>query len=213
MRWWSGLLALLFAGVCVAQSGPEGLPQAAKTVADAEFGVSTLQLGLERRVEMYQWRTVGSEYDKVWSHQRIDSKTFAAGHGNPAEFPLSGRQWIAPEILLDHKPLDGGVLNALGQWRDYRPDFSGLPGNLSATFQPEGDGLGSAINPLDPQVGDLRITWRELVLPPLKGAVAMDNGVWTIARVQSADPTTVAAPEATETTYSKREMAGFVGAG
>jgi uncharacterized membrane protein YecN with MAPEG domain len=70
------------------------------------------------------------------------------------------------------------VIEQFGQWRQFRPNFSALPGNLAATFQPEGDGLGSAENPLDPQVGDLRIGWRELTLPALQGRVALERGTW-----------------------------------
>lgn len=213
MRWWSGLLALLLAGACLAQTDPQGLPRADKPVADAEFGVGSRQLGLERQVEMFQWRASATGYDKVWSRHPIDSSDFATGHDNPAGFPLTGRRWIAARILLDEKPLDAGVLEALGRWRDVRPDFSALPGNLSATFQPEGDGLGSAVNPLDPQVGDLRITWRELVLPPLKGAITMDNGAWMLARVESTDAVAVVAPETADANYSKTEVAGLVAAG
>ena len=213
MRWRLGWLALLFAGVCFAQTDPQGTPQATKPVVDAEFGVGTRQPGLERRVEMYQWAAAtNARYQKIWSSDRVESRTFAAGHDNPTEIPLPARRWIATEILLDGKPLDAGVLKALGQWRDYRPDFSALPGNLSATFQPEGDGLGSAVNPLDPQVGDLRITWRELVLPSLKGAVAMNNGMWTLAQPQSISPGTAATSDASDVAY-KTEVAAFVGAG
>jgi len=223
MRWWSGLLALLLAGAGFAQTDsqrvPQGVPQVATMVADAEFGVSTRQLGLQRHVEMYQWRKndtlrgSGVQYDRGWSSVRIDSNTYAAGHDNPVEFPLVRHEWIADDIRLDNKPLAPQVLEELGKWRDYRPDFSALPGNLSATFQPEGDGLGSAINPLDPQIGDLRITWRELVLPPLKGAVAMNNGVWTMAQAQPAGSETLMTAGASDADYSKKEVAGFVGAG
>jgi hypothetical protein len=70
------------------------------------------------------------------------------------------------------------------------------------TFQPEGDGLGSAENPLDPQVGDLRIRWRELVLPPLQGRIVLRDGRWrmapqatsSVADSLDARPSTDAAP-------------------
>jgi hypothetical protein len=81
---------------------------------------------------------------------------------------------------VDGRPVDEDVLKVLGQWRGFRPGFSALPGNLSATFQPEGDGLGSAENPLDPQIGDLRITWHEMTLPPLAGRVALRDAVWVL---------------------------------
>jgi uncharacterized membrane protein YecN with MAPEG domain len=92
--------------------------------------------------------------------------------------------------MLDGKPLDRSVIEQLGQWRLFRPNFSALPGNLAATFQPEGDGLGTAENPLAPQVGDLRIGWRELTFPPLEGRVLLRDGVWIpdSSRVDEPEP-------------------------
>ena len=175
---------LLFAGGAFAQdapveSGPIDAPQPDKSVRDAEFGVVARHYGLERLVEMYQWRASGQGYAKAWSARSIDSTGFAPGHANPA-FPLRGRRWLAKSISIDGKPLDAEVLAALGQWRDFRPGFSRLPGNLAVTFQPEGDGLGSAENPLDPQIGDLRIRWRELVLPPLQDRIVLRGGHWRL---------------------------------
>lgn len=176
---WSGAIA---AGAASAQDAatarPQGEPRSEAPLRDAEFGVSTRQFGLQRRVEMYQWRAVDGGYAKTWSERPIDSAAFAPGHENPGDFPLRTRYWIAQRITLDGRPLDEDVLKAIGRWRGFRPGFSALPGNLSATFQPEGDGLGSAENPLQPQVGDLRVTWHELALPPLAGKVALEAGVW-----------------------------------
>src|SRR3546814_11788754 len=62
---------------------------------------------------------------------------------------------------------------------------------MSATFQPEGDGLGSAENPLAPEVGDLRITWRAFKLPPLADRLELRDGKWTL-RETTATPTAVA---------------------
>jgi hypothetical protein len=87
---------------------------------------------------------------------------------------------VAASVTIDGVPLDPEVLRTLGQWRDFRPSFSALPGNLAATFQPEGIGLGSAENPLHPRIGDLRIHWRDLVLPPLDGLVALRDGRWQL---------------------------------
>ena len=177
----AGLLA--FAGIAAAQEPvpqPQGEPVATERLRDAEFGVSTRQFGLERRVEMLQWRRQGAGYARAWTSHPVDSSGFDARHANPGAFPIETRYWIARRVTLDGRAVDEDVLKELGGWRAFRPGFSALPGNLSATFQPEGDGLGSAENPLDPQIGDLRITWHEMTLPPLAGRVALRDAVWVL---------------------------------
>lgn len=176
---WLALL-LLLASVVGAQPAHEGVPQPGKPVQDREFGVSTRHFGLEREVEMYQWRTEGNGYQRVWNGARIDSSQFPPGHENPPEVPLESRRWWAEDGTLDGQPLDPQVLRVLGTWQHFRPNFSRLPANLAASFQPEGDGLGSSENPLAPQVGDLRVQWRELVLPALAGKVQLRDGIWTL---------------------------------
>ncbi len=163
-----------------AQEVPVGPPKPGQVMRDTEFGVVTRQFGLERTVEMYQWHRAGQGYFAGWSLEPVDSTGFAPGHANPGAFPLQSRQWRALRVTLDGKPLAGSAVARFGEWRSFRPNFSALPGNLSATFQPEGDGLGSAENPLDPQVGDLRVTWRELVLPSLEGLVVLRDGEWVL---------------------------------
>lgn len=186
MRCWWPCLLLALAGGAMAQDDasqaatPRGDAAPVVPPRDREFGVSTRKPGLARHVEMYQWRRSGAGYAKVWSEAPIDSDGFADGHANPGTFALQARYWIASRVELDGKPLDEDVLKALGTWRPFRPGFSALPGNLAATFQPEGDGLGSAENPLDPQVGDLRVTWRELVLPSLRDRVVLQDGTWVL---------------------------------
>jgi uncharacterized membrane protein YecN with MAPEG domain len=182
------LLMLLAAGVLHAQ---EGEPVSDEVVRDREFGVSARHFGLERRVEMYQWRAKDGGFERVWSEAPIDSSGYAPGHENP-EFPLRGRRWLAERVTLDDKPLDRSVIEQFGQWKVFRPNFSALPGNLAATFQPEGDGLGSAENPLDPQVGDLRIGWRELTLPALAGHVSLERGTWFPIAGDPIDPAALA---------------------
>lgn len=160
---------------------PMDPPKAGAALRDRDFGVSTRQFGLERRVEMYQWRADGDGYTRVWHSVPIDSAGFDPQHRNPPELPLESRRWWAQDATLDGHLIDPAVLRTLGQWRVFRPNFSRLPANLAASFQPEGDGLGSAENPLDPQVGDLRIHWRELHLPPLEGKVELRGERWQLA--------------------------------
>lgn len=193
--WWGAAALLVFVGGALAQDEPIDAPQPDKSVRDTEFGVVARHFGLERQVEMYQWRAARQGYAKAWSAQPVDAAGFSPGHANPP-FPLQGRRWLAKSISIDGKLLDVEVIASLGRWHDFRPSFSALPGNLVATFQPEGDGLGSAENPLDPQIGDLRIRWRELILPPLQGRIAMRDGRW---RLLAGKPATASASDASDT--------------
>ena len=177
LRAWFGPLVAGLLLCTFAAHAQEGEPVSDEVVRDREFGVSARHFGLERRVAMYQWRAKDGTFERLWSETPIDSTGYAPGHDNP-EFPIRGRRWIAERVTLDDKPLDRSVIEQFGLWRQFRPNFSALPGNLAATFQPEGDGLGSAENPLDPQIGDLRIAWRELTLPPLGGRVVLERGAW-----------------------------------
>lgn len=174
------LAGLLLVGMAHAQDAG-GVLRTEPLLRDVEFGVVARAPGLERRVEMLQWTRTPQGYVHVWSDEPIDASAFAPGHANPVAWPLPGRRWLARSVSLEERPVDPQVLAALGEWRDFRPGFDALPGNMAATFQPEGDGLGSADNPLDPQVGDLRIRWRQLVLPPLQGRVVLREGRWQLA--------------------------------
>lgn len=186
MRFAALALLLALAGGAHAQDAvqppqppqPQGQPMVAQAPRDPEFGVTARGFGLQRQVEMLQWRQEGGGYRKEWSEEPIDSSGYAKDRRNPAAFPIATRYWIASDATLDGKAIDDDVLKEFGEWRDFRPGFSALPANLAATFQPEGDGLGTADNPLDPQVGDLRVHWRVLELPSLAGKVALQGGVW-----------------------------------
>lgn len=181
----AGLLAagcLLVATAVAAQEqapDPSAPPQAEGKLRDPDFGVRTSHFGLERRVEMFQWREDGGAYVRAWSDAPVDSAAFLPGHDNPP-FPIRSQRWEVSAVTVDGVPLDPEVVQGLGQWREFRPAFSALPGNLAATFQPQGDGLGSAMNPLAPEVGDLRIHWRELVLPPLAERIESRDGRWRL---------------------------------
>lgn len=188
---------LLLAGVLRAQDAPPGTPRPDAPLRDADFGVRVRAFGLERRVEMLQWQATPRGYERVWSDEPIDASHYEGAHANPLDWPLPGRRWLARGGTLDDAPLDPEVIATLGQWRDFRPSFDALPPNMAATFQPEGDGLGSADNPLAPEIGDLRIRWRQLMLPPLQGRVRLQDGRWRLAPPDGSDPANVAADTVT----------------
>ncbi len=168
---------------------PEGEPRADRSLRDPDFGVESRAFGLERRVEMYQWRRDVGGYSKVWNSAPIDSSTFASPHRNPPQLPVRGRQWWVGAVTLDGRPLPLATVRLLGQWNPLRPGFSALPPRHTRRFQPEGDGLGSSYNPLAPRIGDVRVTWHEFVLPPLAGKVELRDGTWMLT------PRTAAAPQ------------------
>jgi hypothetical protein len=199
-RTWPVLAFALLAATmpALAMQAPEsstGAVSVDKVLRDPDFGVSTRQPGLQRHVEMYQWTRAGDGYALAWRGARVDSSGFAAGHDNPKAMPLREREWRAT-VRVDGKPLPDAIVARLGEWKAFRPNFSALPGNMSATFQPEGDGLGSADNPLQPRVGDLRVTWRAFVLPPLADRLVLENDAWRLREATVAPTATGPAPQA-----------------
>lgn len=186
------LAALLAAGVAHAEAVPENDPAPSNALEDPEFHVGSKQFGLERRVEMFQWRRDDDgRYATVWNAAPIESDDFDTAHRNPAQLPIRNRQWWVDAVSLDGRPLPINVVRLLGQWQSARPNFSRLPADLGASFQPEGDGLASSYNPLAPAIGDLRITWHEFVLPPLAGKVALRDGIWQLSAKAAAAPAVV----------------------
>ena len=97
---------------------------------DREFGVSARHFGLERRVEMYQWRATRRRLRAGLERgaDRFDAASRRATT-NPDAFPLrepalvgrsrsrsTASRWIR------------SVIEQLGAWRVFRPNFSRLAG-------------------------------------------------------------------------------------
>ncbi|WP_133499651.1 TMEM43 family protein [Cognatilysobacter terrigena] len=183
------LAALFAAGIARADVAPENDPAPSNALEDPDFHVGSKQFGLERRVEMFQWtRADDGRYGTIWNAAPIASDEFDAQHRNPSKLPIRNRQWWVDSVSLDGRPLPIDVVRLLGQWQTARPNFSRLPADLGASFQPEGDGLASSYNPLAPEIGDVRITWHEFVLPPLAGKVELRDGVWQLSAKVAAAP-------------------------
>ena len=171
------------------------LPSSRQPLRDPQFGVRTRQFGLQRQVQMYQWRRDGDGFTSDWISRAVDSSGFPPGFVNPGAMPYAVRYWIAEDVRVDGHPMDAEVVQAVGIWRDFRPSFNRLPGAITANFQPEGDGLGTAENPQLPRIGDVRVSWRELVLPPLQGRVELRDGRWRLPDPSAPPAEDMAAPE------------------
>lgn len=208
MRWAGLLLGLCMGASAVAAPAPGVVPDAEQgpdpggVLADRDFGVRSRQFGLERRVEMYQWRRTDDGFRPVWNSAPIDSSGFPSGYRNPPALPIASERWWADRATLAGRPIHHEVLTTLGRWVEFRPDFARLPANLAAAFQPEGNGLGSSENPLEPEIGDVRIRWRELVLPELEGRTELRGGVWRLTpqsagQVLAREPVVVITPSDT----------------
>ena len=72
-----------------------------------------------------------------------------------------------------------------------RPGFSRVPFRWSRRFQPDGDGLSDSDNPLNPQVGDVRMFWSELFVPTLERQVILADGKWQLPGTVQLDEATV----------------------
>ncbi|TZF90141.1 TMEM43 family protein [Cognatilysobacter lacus] len=184
----AAVLALLPV-VSRAQTAPENDPVPSNALQDPDFHVESSAFGLERRVEMFQWRRDDSgNYVRVWNAAPIDSSGFDGLHRNPSRLPIRNREWWVESVTLDGRALPLEVVRLLGQWQTLHPNFSRLPADLAKEFQPEGDGLASSDNPLVAVTGDVRITWHEFVLPPLAGKVEVRDGAWQLSPKAAAAP-------------------------
>lgn len=151
---------------------------------DPDFNQVAEGLGLQRKVEMYQWRerketreetsTGGSKttrtvyrYERSWNDELIDSRRFAQpeGHENPPSMPFGSAEWRAGEVRLGALTLAPAVVDEIDGWRPMAVQPERLPANLAASFAVD-DGRLTTVRG-EPQVGDLRIAFSRLPEGPL----------------------------------------------
>ena len=177
---------------------------------DPELRVESRKLGLRRTVEMLQWDRQNGEYVKVWSDSPVPDVGFDARHKNPQMPSLRNAVWLAGDATIDGIPVEDSVLMALGQWISIRPSFRRVPYRWSLRFEPDGDGLSDSDNPLEPKVGDVRLTWSEMFVPTLERQVVLANGVWQLPENVQLDEATrtqlIREREASESRVSWNDM-------
>ena len=118
--WASAVAPVASTAANSAQTHSKGQIESAADVADPTFRVHAAVLGLERGVEMLQWRKVDfpapPHYEQAWTAERIDSTGFDAAHRNPGDLPFNGQRWWTIEPVLDGHPVSANVLAKLDAW-------------------------------------------------------------------------------------------------
>jgi hypothetical protein len=181
----------------VAQMHPQGQIESAATVTDPDFGVHAQVLGLERNVEMLQWRkldsTAPTHYEQAWVAGRVDATGFDDTHRNPGDIPFNGERWWSADPKLDGQPVSADVLAVLNAWEPLKPDLSQLPTNLAVSFQPDGDWLSTSQDPKHPAIGDVRVRWRLIERATAPMGTVLIAGRWELPAASASAVTTTAA--------------------
>ncbi|HEX5960183.1 MAG TPA: TMEM43 family protein [Rhodanobacteraceae bacterium] len=144
-----------------------GAPEVASPAHDPQFGVTADAPALVRKVEMFQWTETnfgGRNYELNWFDHPIDSSAFGdpASHANPGAFPIGAARFDSPDVQVGGFKLDPALVAMIPGTEPFRPDLSRLPANMAATFQAHDGTLVSSADPAHPQVGDLRVSWRQV---------------------------------------------------
>jgi Protein of unknown function (DUF1625). len=158
-----------------------GTPTVVEAPTDPEFNLRADTPTLRRHVEMFQWREVriGSNvhYEQDWVDHPLDASRFEqpAGHANPGNFPLDGKQFDAGLVQMGGFKLSPVLQRALPGSQPVAPDMKALPANLAASFSLVGDALVTSAQPGNPRLGDLRVSWTEVPLQELTIVARIDG--------------------------------------
>lgn len=173
----------------MAEVHPQGQIASAAAVTDPIFHVRAKLLGLERGVEMLQWRKVDvpapPHFEQAWTAERIDSSAFDAVHRNTGDLPFNGERWWTTDPKLDDHPVSADVLGALDAWTPLKPDLLQLPTNLAVSFQPDGDWLSTSQDPAHPAIGDVRVRWRAIEHASAPNGAVLIAGRWELPAATS----------------------------
>lgn len=157
-----------------------GLIGSDETIEDADFGVVSDQLRLNRKVEMYQWdedkketkdkNLGGSEtttteytYSKKWSSTLNESESFEEpfGHQNPLGFPVQATEIQVSSAKLGDFDAKYDLINGLGGSTPVNLNKNQVicppKGKVTQNHIYIGNGTESA-----PQIGDVKVSFTEL---------------------------------------------------
>ena len=203
----------------------------AETLTDPVFAVSLPALRLVREVEMYEWQEEkkdettknagGSEtttttytYDKKWSDSLIRSDAFKkpVDHHNPGTMPYDGKDIVAASAKVGAFAFPEDAIKHLGKFETVPYDADArakLPPELQSRAQPVDGRLYLGKTPSDPQIGDVRISFKT-VRPQIVSVVARQTaGALRPYRANAGDEILLVEPGAIEAkTMFKEAEAG-----
>jgi len=160
-----------------------------EVLADAEFPVSVTAIKLSREVEMFQWKEEshaetreklggGTEtvttytYTKAWSSSLIDASQFRQpeGHKNPASMPYASRHYQASRVDLGAFRLNQSLIGRLNRFEsfDLGGEYAEAPPRMAGKkVALQGDTFYLGWNPSNPQIGDLRVSFKTVMPAPV----------------------------------------------
>ena len=151
-----------------------------RPLVDEALGIEAEALRLERRVEMYQWKDEGSgkasRYRPTWTEERLhlNSDGRPREFTNP-EFPLRNQEFNAHTMRVGAFSLDLVPYALEGQPLTLQVDALD---KVSQAWKPRARIMNGALywgDPKTPSVGDLRITYRQ-VLPATVTVLGRQEG-------------------------------------
>ncbi len=194
-----------------------GMATTTETISDPQFGISETAIKLRRNVSMYQWTEKQSteevkkfgggtekkttySYEKGWSDKAIDSKKFKqpVNHSNPA-MHYDPQTLTAKLVTIGAMKLSAGLKEQMNGFeaialddkrKDNLPEECRKQAVLEQNqFYLPGDATQAAVDPANPAIGDLRISF-EVVRPAEVSIMARPIGD-TLEPWQSSTGTTI----------------------
>lgn len=173
-----------------------GKANTTEILTDSQFGISTNAIKLKRAVEMYQWQEKSSSssnnnnnnktysYNKVWSSSLISSSNFNnQGYNNPGQFPFEELREQAQDVSLAAFKLPISLISKINNYTAIVPDSSVLANlkanpnfaNINLEQQGQQVYIGYNGNPVTPEVGDVRISFEQVLAGPVS-VIAQQDG-------------------------------------
>jgi len=164
-----------------------GVALTGDVLTDAEFGVTTNALKLERVAEMYQWTetqkqqttknlggstttTTTYDYHPSWQRVCVNSGSFKhpEGHQNPPAMNYDSRKLVASPITIGAFTLSQTLVGKIGGGAALPLTSSNsLPVALKGRCQLMNGGVYIGTNTATPQIGDQRISFRVTGFTPV----------------------------------------------